>query len=50
VALGKDKEMGLGLRIDVADRDEPVALPDVVAFAYELAKQAIVRQPESPPP
>lgn len=50
VALGKNQEMRLGDRVDVADRDEPVALLDVVAFADELAEEAVVaRQRGSPP-
>jgi hypothetical protein len=51
VALRKDEEVRLGLRIDVADRDEPVALADVVAFADEPAEEAVVvRQRGSPLP
>jgi hypothetical protein len=50
VALRKDEEVRFGLRVDVADRDEPVALLDVVAFADEPAEEAVVvRQRESPP-
>jgi hypothetical protein len=51
VALREDEEVRLGLRVDVADRDEPVALADVVALADEPAEEAVVvRQRGSPPP
>src|SRR5712691_11354504 len=50
VPLGQDEQMRVGPRIDVANRDEAVALRKVVAFAYELAEEAVVRQRGSPPP
>src|SRR5215472_4909700 len=50
VPLGDDEEVRVGTRVDVADRDEAVALAQVVALAEELAEQAIVRQRGSPPP
>ena len=34
--------MGVGLRVDVADRDEAVGGVDVVALAVELAEEAVV--------
>jgi hypothetical protein len=50
VPLRDDEQVRLGLRIDVADRDEAVTLADVIALAVELAEQAVVRQRGSPPP
>jgi hypothetical protein len=51
VALRKDEEVRLGLWVDVADRDEPVALADVVTLTGEPAEEAVVvRQRGSPPP
>jgi hypothetical protein len=51
VALRKDEEVRLGLRVDVTNRDEPIALADVVALPDEPAEQAVVvRQRGSPPP
>jgi hypothetical protein len=50
VALRKDEEVRFGLRVDVADRDEPVGPLDVVAFTDEPAEEAVVRQRGSPPP
>jgi hypothetical protein len=49
VALGENEQVRLGLRVDVADRDEAVAGMDVVAGADELAEEAVVRQRGSPP-
>ncbi len=49
VALGQHEQVRLRLRVDVVDRDEAVGLRDVVAFAGELAEEAVVRQRESPP-
>ena len=50
VALREDEQVGLRLRVDVADRDEAVGLRDVVALAVEPAEEAVVRQRGSPPP
>jgi hypothetical protein len=50
VPLGEDEQVRLGLRLDVADRDEAVRARDVVALAYETAEKAVVRQRGSPPP
>jgi hypothetical protein len=49
VPLGDDQEVGVRLRIDVADRDEPVALSNVLARGVQLTEQAVVRQRGSPP-
>jgi hypothetical protein len=50
VSLGDDEQMRLGLRIDVADRDEPVRRGDMLAVGVERAEEAaLVRQRESPP-
>ena len=50
VALGQYEEVGVGLRVDVADRDEAVTCVDVVALADEVAEETIgVRQRRSPP-
>jgi hypothetical protein len=48
--LGEDEEVGIGSRIDVANRDESVGLGDVIAFTYELAEETVLRQRRSPPP
>jgi hypothetical protein len=52
VALGKNEEMGLGERVDVADRDEAVGSRNVVALAGELAEEAVLtrRRQGFPPP
>ena len=50
VPLGQDEQVRVGPRVDVADRDEAVALRNVVAFPYELAEEAVLRQRGSPPP
>jgi hypothetical protein len=50
VALGNDEQMRLGTWVDVADRDEPVGLRDVLALTEQLAEEALLRQRESPPP
>ena len=50
VPFGENEQVGLGLGVDVANRDEAVGLGDVVAGVRELAEQAIVRQRGSPPP
>ena len=50
VPLGQDQQVRLGLRVDVADRDEAVGRGDVVALAVERAEEAVVRQRGSPPP
>ena len=50
VALGQYEEVGVGLRVDVADRDEAVTCVDVVALADEVAEETVgVRQRRSPP-
>ena len=49
VALGEDEQVDVRLRVDVADRDEPVAGVDVVALGVEVAEEAVVRQRGSPP-
>ena len=50
VALGQHEEVGVGLRVDVADRDEPITRVDVVALADEVAEETVsVRQRGSPP-
>jgi hypothetical protein len=49
VALRQDEQMGLGLRVDVPNRDEAVRLRDVVALADETAEEAVLRQRRSPP-
>jgi hypothetical protein len=49
VTLGQDEEVRLGLRVDVADRDEPLALEDVLAVPDELAEEARLKQRGSPP-
>jgi hypothetical protein len=50
VALGQHEEVGVGLRVDVADRDEALACVDVVALADEVAEETVgVRQRGSPP-
>ena len=49
VPLREDEQVCLRLRVDIADRDEAVRLRDVVAFAVELAEEAVVRQRGSPP-
>ena len=43
VPLGQDEQVRLRLRVDVPDRDDAVALRDVVALADELAEQAVWR-------
>ena len=48
--LGQNEEMNPRLRIDIADRDEAVDRRDVLAFAVELAEEAVVRQRGFPPP
>jgi hypothetical protein len=50
VPLGYDEQVGVGLRIDVADRDEALRLRNVVAVPEERAEEAVVRQRRSPPP
>src|ERR687892_608576 len=47
--LGDHEQMGLRLRVDVVDGDETLPREDVVAVAHEAAKEALVRQRESPP-
>jgi hypothetical protein len=44
VPLREDEQVGLGLRRDVADRDEAVVARDVVALANEAAEEAVLRQ------
>jgi hypothetical protein len=50
VALGYDEQVGVGLGIDVADRDEAFRLRNVIPFAVERAEETVVRQRGSPPP
>ena len=50
VPFRDDQEMRIGLRVDVADRDEAVGRVDMVALATELAEETVVRQRRSPPP
>lgn len=50
VALGQDEQVRVRCGVDVADRDEPVGLRNVVAFLDELAEEAVLRQRGSPPP
>jgi hypothetical protein len=50
VALGQHEQMRVSAWIDVADRDEPVALRDVVALLDETTEQTILRQRAPPPP
>jgi hypothetical protein len=50
VTLGQDEQVRVGLRVDVAERREPVRAVDVLALASELAEEAVVRQRGSPPP
>jgi hypothetical protein len=49
VALRQDEQVGLGLRVDVPNRDEAVGLRDVVALPDEPAEEAVLRQRRSPP-
>ena len=50
MALGQHEEVGVGLRVDVSDRDEAVTCVDMVALADELAEETVgVRQRRSPP-
>ena len=48
VPLWQHEEVGIGLRVDVADGDESVRRVDVIAFADQAAEKAI-RQRGSPP-
>jgi hypothetical protein len=41
VSLRDDEQMRLGLRVDVADRDQALGLGDVLALARELAEEAV---------
>ena len=50
VPLGDDEQMRVGLRVDVADRDEAVDGCDVLAVAEERAEEAALNQRGSPPP
>jgi hypothetical protein len=49
MALRQDEQVGLGLRVDVPNRDEAVRFRDVVALADEPAEEAVLRQRGSPP-
>src|SRR5262249_4642733 len=49
VPLREDEKVRLGRRVDVTDRDKPLAAVDVVAFPDETAKEAVVRQRGCPP-
>jgi hypothetical protein len=44
VPLGDDEQVRGGLRVDVTDGDEAVDRSYVVAFAVQLAEEAVVRQ------
>jgi hypothetical protein len=45
VPLGQHEDVCVGLRVDVADRDEAVTCVDVVALADEVAEETVaVRQ------
>ena len=52
VPLGQHEQVRVGLRVDVADRDEAVGRADVVALADEPAEEAVLRRRQrgSPPP
>ena len=50
VPLGQDEQVRVGPGVDVADRDEAVALGNVVTFLHELAEEAVLRQRGSLPP
>ena len=51
MARGQDKQVRLGLRVDVANRDEAVGGVDVITVSNESAEEAVrLRQRESPPP
>ena len=50
MTLGQHEDVRVGLRVDVADRDEPVTCVDVVALTDEVAEETVgVRQRGSPP-
>ena len=49
VPLGQDEEVRRGLRVDVADGDEPISGVDVVALADEPAEETVVTQRARPP-
>src|SRR5439155_18926244 len=51
VPLWDDEEVHVGLRVDVLDRDEAVALGDMRSLGIELAEQAVVaiRRQAGPP-
>jgi hypothetical protein len=44
VALRQDEQVGLGLRIDVPNRNETVRSRDVITLADEAAEEAVLRQ------
>ena len=48
VALRKNEEVSVGLRVDVADGDESVRCVDMLALADQAAEEAL-RQRGSPP-
>ena len=48
VTLRQDEQVRVGAGVDVPDRDEAVALRDVIAFVDEPAEEAVVRQRRSP--
>ena len=48
VPLGDHQQVRRRLRRDVADRDEAIALRDVVAFPGQPAEEAVVRQRRLP--
>ena len=49
VPLGQDEQVRVGPGVDVADRNEAVALGNVVTFLHELAEEAVFRQRGSLP-
>jgi hypothetical protein len=52
VSLRNDEQMRLGLRVDVADRDQALGRRDVLALARELAEEAVglrVARQRAPP-
>ena len=50
VALRQHEEVSVSLWIDVADGDEAVGCVDVVAFADEVAEEAVGTTQRGPPP
>jgi hypothetical protein len=48
MAFGQHEQMGLGRRVDVADRDVPLPGKDVIPVPDEPAEEALLRQRGSP--